>query len=98
MEDILKRVNKKSADFVSPDVEISVSSGGKELSAIAFYKADAGEWDVLVGVAHPSHRQHLASVLRWAADAVESAAFPLREATGSTGDSDQPSPLDKFPF
>lgn len=94
----MKRVNKKAAEYVTPDVEISVRAGTQELAAIAFYAAEAGQWDVLVGVLSPSSRSNLASVLRWASDAVEQAAYPLDDPTGDADDGDKRAGLENLPF
>ncbi len=82
----MKSVKTEPREIVSPDVEITVWAQDEELSAIAFYKSPVGTWDVLVGIAHPAKRGELASVLRWAADAVEAASFNLRPHIGSDDD------------
>jgi hypothetical protein len=95
---IVKRVNKKQTEYVTPDVEVSVRSGEQELAAIAFYATGTGEWDVLVGVAHPSSRNNIAAALRYAADACEAAAFPLGSPAGDEGDSNFERKVADFPF
>lgn len=94
----MKRVNKAKSDFVTPDVEVVVRSGQQELAAIAFYAAPSTEWDILVGLSHPSSRNNIASVLRYAADAIEAAAFPLGASAGDEGDSNFERKVGDFPF
>jgi len=94
----MKKVNNGAKGFTAPSVEISVRSGKEELAAIAFYEVTGGAWDVLVGCGVPAYRDNLATVLRWAADAVESAAFPLGDTAGFDDDGHEQNPLDAFPF
>jgi hypothetical protein len=77
VEGIVKRVNKKQAEYVTPDVEITIRTGETELAAIAFYAASDNTWDVLVGVHNPSSRDNLSKVLQWAAEAIESSTFAI---------------------
>jgi len=94
----MKKVNNGTKGFTSPTVEISVRAGKEELAAIAFYEAPGSAWDVLVGCSVPAYRDNLATVLRWSADAVEAAAFPLGDAEGYGDDGHEQNPLDAFPF
>jgi|SRR5882762_1718710 len=77
MEEILKNDRKSKAAFKAPDVEVIVRADEQELSVIAFYSAAEGEWDVLCGVSDTADREHVAAALRYAADAIEKANFPV---------------------
>jgi len=94
----VKRVKKDVPTYIQPDVEVSVRSKEQELAAIAFYSTATGEWDVLVGCAHPSARNNVAAVLRYAADSIEAASFPLGAPASDEGNSDFERKVADFPF
>lgn len=94
----MKNSGKRPPEYLSPDVEVIVRAKESELSAIAFYSRGDGTWDVLVGVSHPSRRDNIATVLRWSADSVESAAFAITGYTSvEDGDKDARR-FDDLPF
>jgi len=98
MGKIMKHVNREKVAYVVPSVEVVVRAGEQELAIIAFYPAKGGEWDVLVGLSYPDSRANIGTVLKWAAEASASAAFPRGVPTFPTDHGDKPDPLDDLPF
>lgn len=60
---------------VEPDIEISVRAGGTELCVLAFFAANDGVWDVLVGIHDPTDRDALISAFKSAGEAVAKVSF-----------------------
>ncbi len=94
----MKHVKPEKVAYLAPDVEIAVRTGEHELAAVAFYATHSGTWDVLVGVSSPSSRGHISTVLRWAADAVEEAAFAITGLTDDENDREEQERFNELPF